>query len=78
MIQNANWILVIVVVVLSLSTMITTAVAASLINQSNAKLDPKVNSAYHWSWATAVVNGILLLFGLAALGYLLYEKYGKK
>ena len=76
MIKHADWIILIIIIVLVLSTMITTSVAASLINKSGAKLDPSVNNAFKWTFATAVVNGILLLFALIALGYLLYEAYG--
>jgi hypothetical protein len=77
LLQNSEWILIIVVVVLALSTMITTAVVASLIHGAQS-VDPKVQNAYHWAWATAVVNGLLLLFGLVALGLMIYKTYGHR
>lgn len=77
LLQNSEYILIALILVLALSTMIITAVVASQI-QSVRTLDPKIENAYHWSWATAVVNGLLLLIALVALGLMLYRQYGHK
>lgn len=79
MFPHAEWVVVILILVLSLSTMITTAIAASLLHSASLCRggDPGVENAYRWSWATAVVNGLLVIVALVALGVLIYNHYHK-